>query len=134
MLGKMTTAAVCALAAVMLGGCAGRDAQPVSISRAGDEQLSCAQIDGELNEMLPRVKKLSNDADKLGRNAGVAAVGAILFWPALFALDLSDAEKVEIQAFVGRYQVLSGHRKRLSCPGSIPVLVDSDGKPLAAAS
>lgn len=61
-----------------LADCAGRDAQPVAVARAGDEQLTCAQIDDEVAE-IPRVKRLSNDSGKLGRNAGVPAVGAILF-------------------------------------------------------
>ncbi|WP_119299805.1 hypothetical protein [Dongia deserti] len=39
-------------------------------------------------------------SDNSDRNANIAigAVGVLLFWPALFALDLSDAERVEIDA------------------------------------
>lgn len=130
----MTSAALCALAAVMLVGCAGRTPAPVSAVRAGDEQLTCAQIDGEVNDFIPKVRKLANDADKAGYNAGIAAVGAIVFLPALFALDLSDAEKIEIQAYIARYQTLASKRKTQNCPGAIPVLVDNDGKPLVPTS
>jgi len=121
-------------ALLMLAGCAGRDAHPVAAVRTGDQDLTCTQIDGEANDMLPIVRKLSNDSDKAGYNAGIAAVGAIVFLPALFALDLSDAEKKEIQAYVARYQVLSARRQQLNCPGAIPVLVDSDGKPIGPIS
>ncbi len=47
---------------------------------------------------------------ELCRRKGIAAAGALPFWPAQFALTLSDAEEVAIQAFVGRYQILSGIR------------------------
>ncbi len=129
-----TVAIIAATAAAVLTGCAGRTPAPVSAVRAGDEQLTCAQIDGEANDFIPKVRKLSNDADKAGYNAGIAAVGTIVFLPALFALDLSDAEKIEIQAYVARYQTLAAKRKTQNCAGTIPVLVDSDGKPLAPVS
>jgi len=119
---------------LLVAGCAGRSANPVSSVRAGDEQLTCAQIDGEANEMLPVVKKLSNDADKTGYNAGITTAAILLAPPMLFALDLSDAEKVEIQAYIARYQVISSHHKRLNCPGTLPVLLDNDGKPLGPAA
>lgn len=127
-------ALIAATALVVLAGCAGRTPSPVSAVRAGDEQLTCAQIDGEVNDFVPKVRKLSNDADKAGYNAGIAAVGAIIFLPALFALDISDAEKIEIQAYIARYQTLAAKRKSQNCAGTIPVLVDSDGKPLAPTS
>lgn len=36
----------------------------------------------------------------------VGVIGALLFWPALFALDLSDAEKVEMEALRKRHNAL----------------------------
>lgn len=76
-----TVAMIAATAAAVLTGCAGRTPAPVSAVRAGEQQLTCVQIDGEVNDFIPKVRKLSNDADKAGYNAGIAAVGAIVFLP-----------------------------------------------------
>jgi hypothetical protein len=94
----MTRSAV-VLCALLLGACAGRNAAPIPMMAAYDNNLSCEQIQAEIASNEAKARQLI-DEDNSNRNANIAigTVGVLLFWPALFALDLSDAERVEIEA------------------------------------
>lgn len=96
------------LALLLLGACAGRSAQPVAVMNAYDADLSCEQIQAEIQSNEAKARQLV-DEDNSDRNANIAigTVGLLLFWPALFALDLSDAERVEIDALHQRNMHLS---------------------------
>jgi len=87
------------LGLIFLAACAGRDAKPVAVMNAYDNDLSCEQIQAEIQSNETKARQLV-DEQSSSRNANIAvgAVGVLLFWPALFALDLSDAERVEIDA------------------------------------
>lgn len=88
---------------LIVSGCGGRDARPVDVFRPGDESLSCKTIDNEIAYNNRQIKATVSELESSkGQNVAVGVVGAILFWPALFALDVSDAEKVEIQALEER--------------------------------
>lgn len=91
------------LGLVLLTACAGRDAKPVAVMNAYDRDLSCEQIQAEIQSNEAKARQLV-DEDNSAHNANIAigAVGVLLFWPALFALDLSDAERVEIDALHAR--------------------------------
>jgi hypothetical protein len=84
---------------VLLTACAGRDAKPIPVMNAYDRDLSCEQIQAEIQNNETKASQLADERNS-SRNANIAigTVGALLFWPALFALDLSDAERVEIDA------------------------------------
>lgn len=84
---------------LLLTACAGRDAKPVAVMTAYDRDLSCEQIQAEIQNNETKARQLAEERNS-SRNANIAvgAVGVLLFWPALFALDLSDAERVEIDA------------------------------------
>ena len=45
------------------------------------------------------------DTKKTGKNVAIGAAG-LIFWPAWFFFDFSDAEKMEIQAYRNRYNHL----------------------------
>jgi hypothetical protein len=96
------------LGLLLLGACAGRTAQPVAVMNTYDNDLSCEQIQAEIQSNEAKARQLV-DEDNSDRNANIAigAVGFLLFWPALFALDLSDAERVEIDALHQRNTHLS---------------------------
>lgn len=100
----------------LVGGCAGRSASPVSMVQTHDEGLSCAQLTAEVLTNEERAKQLVQEKNSSrNRNIAVGVVGGLLFWPALFALDLSDAEKVETEALRARNQYLASLRSNQDC-------------------
>jgi hypothetical protein len=102
-----------------LSACAGRDAAPVPVMTAYDNDLSCEQIQAEIQSNEAKARQLT-DEDNSNRNANIAigTVGMLLFWPALFALDMSDAERVEIQALHDRNMHLASLSRDCSGTGS----------------
>jgi hypothetical protein len=106
--------ALCAAAALV--GCAGRTAAPISTTQAADPQLSCSQMLAEIQANDSRANTLAQQ-EKSASNANVAigVVGAVLFWPALFALDTGDAEKVEMAAYKARNDHLNAILRERNC-------------------
>lgn len=124
-----------ALALMLTGACAGRDAHPVAAYRTGDGYLTCAAIDGEMEQIRTAVVPLYDQAgDKTGWNVGWGLVGGLLFWPALFALDLSDAEMQEVRAYQARWDNLMRMRDERGCSGAAPAMFDADGRVVRAAT
>ena len=109
---------------VLLCGCAGRTAQPVAMINAYDGNLSCEQVQAEISGNEQKARQLIAE-DNSNRNANIAigAVGVLLFWPALFALDLSDAERIEAQALHERNTHLASLYR--DCSGASPGSVQS---------
>lgn len=107
------------LGLVFLAACAGRDAKPVAVMNAYDRELSCEQIQAEIQNNETKARQLV-DEQSSSRNANIAvgAVGVLLFWPALFALDLSDAERVEIDALHQRNMHLANLARDCSSAAS----------------
>jgi hypothetical protein len=86
---------------------------------AYDNNLSCEQIQAEIASNEAKARQLI-DEDNSNRNANIAigTVGVLLFWPALFALDLSDAERVEANALHERNTHLASMYRDCSGVGS----------------
>jgi len=104
----MNKLSVCLLVGIALAGCAGRKAVPVAVMQPYDNQLSCQQLQAEIASNETQALQLSGQNESAhSNNIAIGVVGAILFWPALFALDTGDAEKVEMQALHDRNQHLS---------------------------
>ena len=92
-----------ALALVTLTGCAGREAHPVAVTQVQDATMSCDAIIAEGAANQQQARHLAGQADAHNAtNVAVGVIGAVLFWPALFALDLTDYEKQEIAALQAR--------------------------------
>ena len=85
-------------------GCGGRAAYPVQISQAGDYALQCNQLEAEMNRIRHEVQ-LKTGQKTTGDLADTAlfAAGLVIFWPALFFMDLKNADKVELEALQSRY-------------------------------
>lgn len=90
----------------MFQGCAGRTPNPVMVSQFGDDQRSCRALKMEIANSEAEITRLVPEADKSGSNIALGVVGAILFWPALFAMDFSDADQIELDALRKRYNSL----------------------------
>ena len=113
---RKVVAVLCVLA---VGACAGRNAAPVPSMTAYDNNLSCEQIQAEILSNEQKAQQLVQEENS-SRNSNIAigAVGFLLFWPALFALDLSDAERVEINALHNRNMHLASLQRDCEGAGS----------------
>jgi len=90
-----------------LQGCAGNMANPVSAYQPYDGDLSCKSILYSMSEIDQSVRRLLPKSNKTGKNVALGVAGAFIFWPALFFMDFSDNEKVEIEAYKKRYERLA---------------------------
>jgi hypothetical protein len=96
--------------------CAGRDAAPVASYASYDGQLSCSQLGAELTANEAKVVQLQQEHDSAHTaNIAIGVVGALLFWPALFAIDASDAQQVEIRALRDRNSNLARMQASKKC-------------------
>lgn len=87
----LTMAAVASLC-----GCAPhtQEIQATYVSATQYTNLSCSDIQAELNIRIEKLKELGARIDKeASRDEAQAGVGVVLFWPILFALEGSDTEE-----------------------------------------
>lgn len=94
------------IASVALIGCAGRAANPVLQDQVGDNQKSCDTLQTEMSGIQSQIQKLVPESDKTGKNVGLGIGGFFLLGIPWFFMDLSDAEKAEINAYNMRYNKL----------------------------
>jgi len=91
--------------AVVASGCAGRSASPVMATQYQDKGLSCEQVGEEMRRIEVEIRSLLPQSDKTRNRVGWGIAG-LFFFPLWFAMDLSDAEKIEIDAYKTRYENL----------------------------
>ena len=99
----------CFMLAVVLvcAGCAGRKPNPVQQYQYGDNQKSCEHLQCEISDLQGQLTCKIGECDSTqGKNVALGVTGAILFWPALFFMDLSDADQIELDALRNRYNAL----------------------------
>lgn len=104
----MRFTAIIALAC-FLTSCMGRPATPVNVRQVGDSKLSCSTIRTEMLNIEEDVRRLLPQSDKTAKNVGLGIAGLFLIVPWFF-MDLSEAEKQEINA----YQQRANHLERLA--------------------
>ena len=103
-----------------LAGCAGRAAAPVMAIQAGDEKLSCEQILVTLKLNSSEVRGLLGESKSTtGKNVAAGVAGAILFFPALFFMDVKNAAGDEARALVRRNEVLYKRYNLMACQPEI---------------
>ena len=99
-----------------LSACGARSSNPVAISQPGDANLTCDQIEAQVkaNNALA-IQKAGGDEATQNQNAAVIAVGTIVFWPAILAVDLSSAEQIELRALQDRNKSLERLHRNKEC-------------------
>ena len=102
---KKITASIL-IAAIALMGCAGRAANPVLQDQVGDNQKSCDTLQTEMSGIQSQIQKLVPESDKTSKNVGLGIGGFFLLGIPWFFMDLTDAEKAEINAYNMRYNKL----------------------------
>ena len=89
--------------AVILGGCAGRQAAPVAVSQAEDPDKSCHQLLQEVNYNQYRMARLVRESNHVrAGNVNLAAGEAPFFPPVMVAYDKGDAPTKELKALQAR--------------------------------
>ena len=79
--------------------CAGRQPNPVTTYQYGDEKKPCPHLRAEISQIDTDIlMKMHEGSGRRSKNTAWGVVGAVVFWPALFALDLSKADVVELDA------------------------------------
>jgi len=97
-------------------GCAGRTPNPVREYQYGDNTKSCDHLRYEIADVDSDIKLKAGQKDTAtGKNLLLGVGGAVLFWPALFFMDLSGADKVELEALVKRHNALLRTAADKSC-------------------
>ncbi|MGV0959029.1 MAG: hypothetical protein ACOYB1_04255 [Limnohabitans sp.] len=97
------------------------------------QSYDCQQLAQESTRILVRVKQLGVRLDQAAQNdKAIGVVGAILFWPALFALGGTKQQEAEYARLKGEYEAVSQTQIQKKCgvstssPTSDAVSVDKD--------
>lgn len=104
------------ISASILAGCAGREAEKISVVQDGDFNRDCSSLHLEAKSIDSQIKSLViENTKKQNDNAALTVVSVIIFLPALFALDLKGAAKAEYEALIQRNQHLSNIAGNQGC-------------------
>lgn len=119
--------------AILVSACAGRDARPVTAVRPTDNMLTCDLMLAEYNTNHQKAVRLAGERSQTaGKNVAIGVVGVLLFWPALFAMDLKGAERAEMEALRDRNdhlrQLMIVKRCR-TIPKEVPIERDTKDDP-----
>ena len=90
---------------IIISGCAGRAANPVTTYRPNDERASCASLMAEMVEIEGEISKRLPKENRTGQNVALGIAGAFFLVPWFF-MNFSEAEKIEINAYRTRYNHL----------------------------
>lgn len=117
-----------------LTACAGRDPNPVTEIQEGDARLSCTELRSEIEVNSQAVRGLIDEKrDKQTQNVVAGTAGAILFFPALFFMDLKGASAEEARAYQRRNQGLMSRYNTRGCRPAIAIQTYEPAKAAAKA-
>ena len=107
---------ILAMGISIMSGCGGRQAYPVQIAQPGDYRMSCNQMEGEISRIRYEIQNKSGQKAKGdNKDTMLFAAGMLLFWPSLFFMDLSNSDKVELEALRSRYNHLTNVYNGKNC-------------------
>ncbi|MBF0254251.1 MAG: hypothetical protein HQL11_03910, partial [Candidatus Omnitrophica bacterium] len=112
---------------LVIQGCAGRAANPITVHQYGDEQKSCQALEREMQFTQEEINRLIPQTDKTGKNVLLGVTGFFFIVP-LFFMDLSKAEQMEINALRQRYNhlaIIAGDKNCSDQPEQIPDFKDA---------
>lgn len=100
-------AAYAVSASLVLTACAGRTANPVSLTSTTDTSADCAMLQAEASVNAQRISDLTNEQEfKLAQNVFAGVAGVFLVAP-LLLIDIQDAPGVEKKALQARNQYVA---------------------------
>lgn len=96
------------------------------ISPVQYQGYDCQQLAQESIRILVRVKQLGVRLDQAAQNdRAIGVVGAVLFWPALFALGGTKQQEAEYARLKGEYEATSQMQIQKKCGASTPAQAGS---------
>ena len=104
---SVIASAICA--GLVLSGCAtsSKDIASSYVSPVQYQNYDCAQISAENQRLSTRVSQLGGRLDEAASNdKAIGVVGAVLFWPALFALGGTKNQEAEYARLKGEHDAL----------------------------
>ena len=101
---------------IVITACTVRESNPVAISQPGDSRLSCAQIRSQVTQNNSIVESLAEKDRSIKLQNDFALGLSILVLPAVFAVDGSKVEQIELRALVDRNKNLKRIFGNKSCP------------------
>ncbi len=113
-------AVITVIGAILLQGCAtsSKDVATAYVSPMQYQSYDCTQLSSETQRIQVRVSQIGGRLDEAAANdKAIAGVGAILFWPALFALGGTKQQEAEYARLKGEYEALQQAATLKKCPG-----------------
>lgn len=114
------TAVLTLAATLVISGCASKshELQAAHVSTSGYKKLECKELHAELQGNINRTNELTGILDEKASNDEAAmAIGMILFWPALFALEGGDGiEAAEYSRLKGEINAIEEVAILNECP------------------
>ena len=108
--------------ALLISGCATSSDKIAAayVSPMQYQSYDCDQIAAEGSRLSQRVMSLQGQVDKAASNdKALTGVGAILFFPVLFALGGNQQQEAEYGRLKGEYEALQQSAVLKKCPGVI---------------
>lgn len=112
----------CMLLCVLLTACAtaSKDVPVAYTSPLNYQNYDCDQLAAESQRIQTRVVQLGGRLDTAASNdKAIAGVGAILFWPALFALGGTKQQEADYGRLRGEYDAVQQSAVLRKCPGLV---------------
>lgn len=106
----------------VLSGCAtsSKDIAGIYVSPIQYQSFDCDQLAAESQRLTTRVQQLGGRLDEASSNdKAITAAGAILFWPALFALGGTKQQEAEYARLKGEADALQSAAIAKKCPGAV---------------
>lgn len=103
--------------ALSASACAGRDPRYIETVQPQDAAADCGAINAQLAANHARIADLKRESgNTTAGNVALGVAGALLFWPALFAMDFKDAAGKEASNLMQRQGYLQQLAAQRHCP------------------
>jgi uncharacterized protein YceK len=115
--------AIAVSVALAVSGCAtaSKDIATSYVSPNQYANYDCQQLAAEAGRIQMRVVQLGGRLDQAAQNdAGIMAVGLILFWPVLFALGGTKQQEAEYARLKGEYDAVEQAAIQKKCAHTVP--------------
>jgi hypothetical protein len=117
---SMTVLAVSACMLLSACATASKDLTPTYTSPLTYQAYDCEQLSAESQRIQARVVQLGGRLDTAASNdKAIAGVGALLFWPALFALGGTKQQEADYSRLRGEYDAVQQSAIVRKCPGVV---------------